>query len=230
MRLLYDCAAQLQRGNFRLALSILTGPVLNLAKTLTAQKRLLRWLRFQRRGEVTVNPMKMVKILRLLLVCEFFCGLLGFFTAACLAQSTNDTRSVDEVRLSISLTNNVIPVGSTFSIFAEMRNPSTNVIYINETTPEQDFSIFLTGTSGTVYQISRTPGHITGATVRNLNPGGKDDRIINAWVSRYYEPPGFTPTHKNVPAGDYTLTVATKVATQYKIFKAKSNVVEIQIK
>jgi hypothetical protein len=174
--------------------------------------------------------MKMAKFFQMLLACTLFCGLLGLSTTACLAQSTNDTQSVVDVQLSISLTNNVIAAGSTFSIFAEMRNPSTNVIYINESTPEQDFIAFLTSPSGTVYQISRTPGHETGTTTRTLNPGDKGDWIINAWVSRYFEPPGYTPTHKNVPTGNYTLRVTTKIATQYKVFKAKSNVVDIQIK
>jgi len=174
--------------------------------------------------------MKMVKIFRLLLVCAFFCNVLGFSIAACLAQSTGNSPSMDDVRLSISMTNNVIPVGSMFSIFAEMRNTSTNVIYMNESTPEQDFSIFLTNDSGAIYQISRTPSHITGSTVLNLNPGDKHDWIIQAWVSRYFEPPGYTPTQKNVPAGNYTLKVTTRMSTRYKIFTSESNLAEIQIK
>lgn len=167
---------------------------------------------------------------RLVLVCSFFYGFLGCSTGVCLAQSTNHSPAVEDVQLSISLTNNVIPVGSMFSVFAEMTNTSTNPVYISETTPEQDFLIFLTNSSGTVYQISPSPFHKTGSTVRTLNPGDKHDWSINAWVSRYYEPPGYTPTHQNVPTGNYTMKVTTKLATQYKVFKAESNVVEIQIK
>jgi hypothetical protein len=179
---------------------------------------------------VNANPAQLLKIVRPLLAGAFFCGFLASPGDVCLAQSTNNSPAVDEVQLSISLTNNVIPVGSAFSIFAEMRNPSTNVIYINESTPEQDFTVFLTSPSGTVYQISRTPSHLTGATVLTLNPGDKHDWIIDAWVSRYFEPPGYTPTHLNVPAGNYALKVSTKIATQYKLFKAESDAVEIQIK
>lgn len=226
MRLLYDCAGQLQRGNFRLAFAHFHRPVLNLDSPKTFIKIPSNLM--YRRSEG--YPAQMLKIFQALLAGAFFCGFLTFSGDACLAQSTINSPAVDEVQLSISLTNNVIPVGSTFSITAEMRNPSTNVIYINESTPEQDFTVFLTSASGTVYQISPSPRHKTGVTVRNLIPGAKDDWIINAWISRYFEPPGYTPTHKNVPAGNYTLKVTTKIATQYKVFKAESNVVEIQIK
>ena len=164
--------------------------------------------------------MKMANFFRLLSIRVFFCGFLAFSMAACLA---------DDVHLSINLTNNVIPAGSMFSIFAEMKNTSTNAIYMSESTPEQDFSVSLTDASGTVYHISRTPIHIAGSTELKLNPGDKHDWIIQAWVSRYYDPPGFTPTHKNVPAGNYTLNVTTKIATRYKIFNAGSNLVKIQI-
>ena len=174
--------------------------------------------------------MKMAKFFQLLLVCAFSCAFLVTFTVVCPDQSTNGTPPVDDIHLSISLTNNVIPAGSMFSVFAEMTNTSTNDIYLTESTPEQDFSIFLTSTSGKVYQISRTPGHVAGATVRTLNPGDKHDWSINAWVSRYYEPPGYAPTHQNVPAGHYILKVTTKIATQYKVFKVESKIAEIQIK
>lgn len=175
-------------------------------------------------------PMKMVKMFRLVLAWAFFCGFLAFSMAGSLAQTTNNSAAAEDVWLSVSLTNNVIPVGSMFSVFAEMTNTSTNPVYINESTPEQDFLIFLKSPSGIVYQISRTPFHIAGTTIRTLNPGDKHDWSINAWVSRYYEPPGYTPTHQNVPAGNYTLKVTTKIATQYKVFKAESNVIGIQIK
>jgi hypothetical protein len=94
-----------------------------------------------------------------------------FLSVLCRAQSTSHAPGMDDVQISISLTNNIIPVGSTFSIFAEMKNVSTNIISMGGSSPEQIFPIFLTSASGTIYQISPTPVRITRSMQWDLNPG-----------------------------------------------------------
>lgn len=99
-----------------------------------------------------------------------------------------------------------------------------------ESSPEQVFSVFLTGASGTTYQITPTFFSATRLMELNLKPGERHGWVIHVWVNRYFEPPGFIPTNKNVPVGSYALKVVTKVAVQNQVFDAESNQIEIQIK
>jgi len=161
-----------------------------------------------------------------------------YSTVACMAQSTNNfgtiipngSQSVNEVQLSVTVSNNVISVGSMFSIFVQMKNSSTNTIYMSESSPEEDFSVFLISNSGNVYELTPTPFRFTRLMRAKLNPGESRDWVIHVGVNRYFEPPGLVATNKNIEPGDYTLQAMRHFSINDNVFKLDSNSLNIQIR
>lgn len=154
----------------------------------------------------------------------------------CLAQS-NDFHiardwgaSIQSVRLSISVTNNVIAVGAEMPISAEIENSSSNIIYMGESRPETDFRATLTGGTGKVYTLTPPDAVSTYNTLRPLNRGASASWTIHVGVNRYYAPPGLIPTNKNIEPGTYTLNVARTFIEKDRAYKLESNSLKIQIK
>jgi hypothetical protein len=159
-------------------------------------------------------------------------------TAICLGKSTNATdsirrdwgTSVSGVRLSANLTNTNIAVGSSFSLFVEMENTSTNLVYVGESSPEQEFSVFLINDTGRAYRLTRTPLARTRSMLMKIEPGKKANWTIAVSCGHYFEPPGFIPTNEDVPAGDYYLKVARKFSIENKPKGIESNLIRVEIK
>ena len=159
-------------------------------------------------------------------------------TALCHGELTNVSAAaqrdwgaaVSGVRLSVSLTNTVIPIGSAFPVFAEMENISTNVVSLGESSPEQDFSVFLVNKSGRVYKLTRTPFSFSMRFLVKLYPEKSLNWTIGVSCDRYFEPPGYVPTEKAVPAGDYFLKATRKFTFGNKIREIESNLLNVQIK
>ena len=168
----------------------------------------------------------------------FLIFLVGFWITACAAQPTNISsitfadwgKQIQGVQMSIALTNNVIPYGSSFTIFIEMKNSSTNIICMGESIPETDFIVSLTDDSGRMYQITRSPFAFTRMMQAKLNPGQTRNWTLFAEVDKHYETPGIIDTKKNVPIGDYTLMATRKFGISNNFFKIESNHLTIQIK
>jgi hypothetical protein len=122
--------------------------------------------------------------------------LLGFWGNICAAQSiTNWGESVHDVQLSITLSNNIINIGSTVLISAIIQNLSTNVISLLERSPLTDFNVTLSSSLGKEYKLTpdRRNMPITRSFTMNLNPGEVRDLRIVVTIS------------KDIKAGDYTL-------------------------
>jgi hypothetical protein len=168
----------------------------------------------------------------------FFIFFVGFWITTYTAQSTNISsitfadwgKQIQGVQMSIALTNNVIPYGSSFTIFIEMKNSSTNIISMGESIPETDFIVSLADDSGRMYQITRSPFAFTRMMQAKLNPGQTRNWTLFAEVNKYYETPGIVATKKNVPIGDYTLVATRKFGIGNNFFKIESNHLTIQIK
>ncbi len=164
--------------------------------------------------------------------------LLILFLTTSMSQPSNTTgvvhsdwgQAIEGIQLSASLTNDIIPAGSAFSVFAGMENLSTNIVIIGESSPETDFSVFLISNLGQKYQLTPTPFRFTKLIRKTLNPQESYDCIISVAINHYFEAPGFTPTNKDVPNGDYTLKITRKISTKGKPFELESNSLHVQIK
>jgi len=155
-----------------------------------------------------------------------------FLATACIAQSTNNLygKSVQEVQLSISVSNSVIVVGSELVISAEIKNLSTNVIYLSESSPEMDFNVLLTSDSGKVYKLTPPAVVFTRLLRTDLKPGESRDWIIHVGINKYFEPPSLVATDKNIEPGDYILKATRHFSKNNSIFELESNLLKVQIK
>ena len=132
--------------------------------------------------------------------------------AACVAQSTNSesattswSKPVRDIRMSVSIDNNVIAKGSDFAITIMVTNLSTNILVVSETMPEGIFTVSLADEFQRTYQLTRSSHFYTHALVANLKPGQSRTWRILAGVNQYFAPPGLAPTQKDIPPGDYVL-------------------------
>jgi hypothetical protein len=160
-----------------------------------------------------------------------------FLAGVCFGQNsdvndldTNWGKKIQGVQMSITVSNNIIPFGSGFTVFIEIKNSSTNIICMGESSPESDFIVSLTDDSGRMYQITRSPFAFTKMMQEKLNPGQTRNWTLFAEVDKYYETPGIIDTKKNVPIGDYTLMATRKFGISNNFFKIESNHLTIQIK
>lgn len=140
-------------------------------------------------------------------------------------------RPVEGVKMSIAISNSVMAIGTNFSITVKIVNLSTNVVLIGESLPENDFKVSLMTQSGQkTYQLTRNAFAYSRFIVTNLIPGGIRDWTIRLSLNKYYEPPGFIATEKNIPAGNYTLKAIRKCGTKNGSLNLESNSLKIQIK
>lgn len=155
-------------------------------------------------------------------------------TAICMGQSTNLSGAIPRewgapisgVRLSVTLTNTIIPVGSGFSVFADVENTSTNIVFIGDSGPTLDFSVSLVDKTGRTYQITKTPFNLTRRISLKLPPGATVGWTIPVGCDRYYQAPGYIPIKKDVPSGDYVL----KATRMFSPRDLESNFVRVKIK
>ena len=73
----------------------------------------------------------------------------------CLAQPKvfTDGNEAQGVRLSISLSNNLVAAGSKITLYTSIQNTSTNVVFVNPTTSK---TFYLTNSSGKVFYLIPT--------------------------------------------------------------------------
>jgi hypothetical protein len=157
--------------------------------------------------------------------------------ALCHGQSTNISEAlhrnwgtaVASVQLSVSLKNTVIAAASSFSVFTAMENTSSNFVFVGESSPDQEFSVFLVANSGRTYKLTRTPLGFTRSGVMKINPGTTANWIIAVNCAHYFDPPGFIPTKTAVPAGDYLLKATRKFSVGNKAQEIESNLLSVRI-
>lgn len=106
-------------------------------------------------------------------------------------------KSVEGVQLSISMTNDVVGQGRSFTMVTLITNASTNTVFFAHINATVDFQILLTNASGKLYNL--TP-HVAGGSAGRLmlDPGLNSQVAVPVTVG------------KNVEPGDYELK-ATRV-------------------
>jgi uncharacterized lipoprotein YajG len=164
--------------------------------------------------------------------------MMTLLTGACMAQpnSLHDQskeaakwgNAVEGVQLSVSLTNNIVAVGSTMALSARIKNSSTNPISVYVKDPRSDFEVYITNKSGKVFKISPDPD--TNSPVYAIfapifiNAGESHEWIIPETIG------------KDVASGDYTLKVTKRVGKNGSFgkngnyFDLVSNSLDVQIK
>jgi hypothetical protein len=168
---------------------------------------------------------------------------------ACLAQSTNLESAISAwgkpvrgVQMSISVTNNFIPMGSNFMVTIEIKNESTNILHIGKEIDDNGFAFFVTDESGMVYELDYpdafaffdfNDGYQTysddQAYAARLEPGQRCALPMDVSFQEldtygpYHEP------HVYVPPGKYILTVIGAFRTGSGTIDPQSNL-KIQIK
>ena len=165
----------------------------------------------------------------------------ALWVATGLAQTTNEDSTVTftnwgedghGVQLAIALTNNAVPAGSGFSIFIRMKNLSTNIIYVGESSLGGNYSVSLKDDFGKAYILTRTPLVNTYNMLMPMHPGESRYWVKLAGVNKYYKPSGIFATQEFVPMGSYTLEVTRtfirdKTSAQPESLKA--NLLRMQI-
>jgi hypothetical protein len=170
------------------------------------------------------------------LICTFL-FIISWF-ALCTAQSTNDSapiftdwgESVHGVHLAVTLSNNVVVVGSRVPVFIKMENLSTNDVYMGESTPEKDFSIILTSGSGKIYRLTPIAIVFSHTFRAKLDPGENRNWIITVELDKYFAPPGLVATHANIEPGEYMLKATRKFILARDAHDLNSNLIKLQIK
>lgn len=133
------------------------------------------------------------------------------------------------VRMTISVSNNLVVADSSFPISVEIINSSTNIILYGDSWPEADFKVFLTHKSGKTYQLTPKVFRLTRNLLMCVNPGEKRTWTLHVSSDKYFESPDFIPTNKNIPPGSYILTVTRQVGIKNKYFSLESNLPKIKI-
>ncbi|HEY1786746.1 MAG TPA: hypothetical protein VGJ73_01255 [Verrucomicrobiae bacterium] len=110
-----------------------------------------------------------------------------------------------------------------------MENTSTNVIFYGESSPEQDLSIFLIGKSGQTYRLTRKPFAFTRLVLMKIDPRETVNWTITVSCNQYFEPPGFLPTKKAIPVGDYFLKATRWFSIGSKAQQIESNLLSVRI-
>ena len=128
---------------------------------------------------------------------------------------TNTGGSIHGIQLSITLSNSVIAIGSTFSVSVTIQNSSTNVVKMVETGMSDDFVIILASSSGKDYRLtpdtSKWPH--TFRYITKINPG----------ENHTWKIPEAVP--KDIKNGSYTL----KASTAHVGFEIISNSLKIDV-
>jgi uncharacterized membrane protein len=131
--------------------------------------------------------------------------MLTLWTLICMAQpnSSQDQskevtkwgNAVEGVQLSVNSTNNIVVVDSTTTLFARIRNLSTNTITLTVSDLRvNDFTVYLTDSSKNIYKIAEPSGAVFAVFPPiNITPGESHILTISLTVD------------KNIEPGDYTL-------------------------
>ena len=136
--------------------------------------------------------------------------------------------AVKGVQLSVSLTNNIVAAGSIITLFAQIKNSSTNPISVYVKDPRSDFDVYITNKSGKVFKISPDPD--TNSPVYAIFA----PIFINAGESHEWIIPEIIG--KDVASGDYILKVTKRVGENHSFgkngnyFELVSNSLDVQIK
>jgi len=133
--------------------------------------------------------------------------------------------SFTNVILSINLETNVVAMGSNYTLIAQIKNSSSNFVYVSDT---ETTCLCLTNNSGDVYEsfpllrsdfdnrAHKTADGIEAGTIHQWPLAFKIDKRIEG---------------KNVISGTYTLVAIRNFSTaDHKSHKLVSNPVEVQIR
>jgi hypothetical protein len=152
----------------------------------------------------------------------------------CNAQPTNSQsitnwgESVNGVQLSVSLSTNILNVGSSSSVLYRVKNSSTNVIGWGVVNVYHGFDVFLTNSSGKVYFL--TPQRNTNATIISVSYS----YYYRMGIGETYEYAVPINIDKEIEPGSYQLEAKQHFSIFKKrpmqIFELVSNPLEVQVK
>ena len=134
--------------------------------------------------------------------------------------------SVQDVQLSIAMTNKVYQIGSSAIVQSVTKNSSTNVVAVDVSFPLASFDVALTNSAGKLYHVVSTPAAIAYPTVlKTLNPGEESAESIPVTFGENIEP------------GDYFLRAtrhfglseASDIHSREGMFTLESNSIKVQI-
>jgi hypothetical protein len=160
----------------------------------------------------------MIKHLLALLIVSAV-GFAAFTTKA--EGTTTNTLSSSRIvgaQLSIALSTNTISAGSWVGVFATLKNSSTNVVYIGETSPATDFLVVLTDSVGKERFLTDIHPRTLHRNLRSqIGPGESRRWIIPVAIG------------KGIQAGEYSLEAKRKIAASGETFVIESNILRIRI-
>lgn len=153
----------------------------------------------------------------------------------CIAQ-TNDLQAyakwgtpVNGVQLSISLTNDVLTIDSTNTVFVHIKNVSTNMVYIAGIDPMHT-TLFLTNSSGKSYKL--TPDFIhSGRYISIPSNFYQYTQRLNA--AEIYDGTVPAVVGKNIELGNYELKAIQHFVigdNKDNLHELESNVLKVRIK
>ena len=149
--------------------------------------------------------------------------LIALGIVACRAQSNSSQTSssrwmdVQGVRMSITLTNDVIEAGSTITLVAVIKNSSTNAIHLGQLWEPADYDVLLTSGAKKVLHLIQEPDISTLNTRLTINPGEQNVRVIPVTFGKSIEP------------GDYTLSATRRFAFSEVELTLESNSIKVKI-
>lgn len=127
-------------------------------------------------------------------------------------------KSINGVQMSITLKTNVVNSGSSVGVYAEIKNSSTNTVYIGETAPANEFLVLLIDGAGRKLELTNVHPQILFRNLRSqLAAGANRDWIIPISIG------------KNISAGEYSLKAKRKFSEAGRTFEAESNILKIRI-
>ena len=126
------------------------------------------------------------------------------------------------VTLSITLNKDVLTVGSTTTVLhAEIKNISTNELYVVELPPDQAFTVMLTNSSGKAYQLTRN-------LIKLTRPPTSKRISLKSGETRTW--PILLFIGRNIEVGEYTMYASRYFAVKNMGFKVVSNSLKVQVK
>ena len=140
--------------------------------------------------------------------------------------SASQTGGAEQVRcpatLAIKLSTNILSSDSEVSLFAVIKNVSTNTIFgVEKNPPINNFIVSITDSSGRTYKLT-PPTDVDIAMRRLLKPGQAREATIALHIS------------SSIPAGDYELAVAYEIillpGKEPRTWKPQSNRVAVHVR
>lgn len=129
---------------------------------------------------------------------------------------TNFAKSISGVRLSISLSNEVINLGSA-EIQAKIENLSSNAIGLVEFARITDFDIFVVNSAGKTFKLT-PPEPLSGSRVPTILGPGE----VRFWTVPVILGSEFSP-------GEYVLKASRKLKVHDKWFEVQSNSLRVRV-